>query len=202
MVRDYLEKGMFAENSFVLLDEKSGKAAIVDPSFTDSSYDEFESIEYILLTHSHYDHIMSVEEIKKKYGAKVVCHKDEKELLLNPDLNLSSKIGTAITITPDITLEDGESFMLGETKITAFHTPGHTKGSCCYISGKHMFCGDMVMRGTIGREDLPTGNYKVLMQSVEKLKALSDDYILHCGHGENTRLSAEKATNPYFGNIE
>ncbi|MFI3206755.1 MAG: MBL fold metallo-hydrolase [Clostridia bacterium] len=199
IVKNYFADGYVEENSFVIIDENTGKTAIIDPSF-ESGFDfsAYDNIDFILLTHGHFDHIADTIKIKEKYGSKIVCHKDEKDLIENPKLNLSIMFGQRLSFCADILLEDGDTFMLGDTKISLIHTAGHTKGSCCYIADGHIFSGDTFMKGTIGRTDLPTGDYSQIMKSVEKLKKLDKDYIAHCGHGDNTSLENEKRNNEFF----
>ncbi len=200
ILKSYIGDGLVGENSFLISDYRTGTTAIIDPSFLDkNTLSDIKRIDYILLTHAHYDHISSVAQIKKKYNAKIVCHKDEADILANANLNLSSEFGKKAEFEADILLEDNQTFMLGELPINVIHTPGHTKGGCCYIARDHLFTGDTVMKDTIGRTDLPTGDYSQLRKSIEKLKALDYNYTLHCGHGEDTKLDKEREFNYYFG---
>lgn len=199
-IKSFFGSGLFEENSFLIIDTQTGTTAIVDPAFTNNSILEKNArIDYILLTHCHFDHVAAVNSIKEKYKSKIVCHEEEKISLADPYVNLSRQISTDLKIVPDICLKDEETMKIGELELKVIHTPGHTKGSCCYVFGEHIFTGDTVMAGTIGRTDLPTGNYNQIMGSVNKLKKLSENYTLHCGHGGDTKLDKEKKMNPYFG---
>ncbi len=202
-VKSYIGDGLYEENSFLITDDNTGKTAIVDPSFLNyKSFDYKGEIEYVLLTHCHLDHIQNAEDIKKEYSAKIIIGVHEKEGLMNADINLTSTIGEPLTIEPDILVEDGEVITLGDSKITVMHTPGHTKGGVCYIVDNYIFTGDTVMGGTIGRCDLPTSDYGVMKDTIQKIKEKKEDYILCCGHGTNTSLNAEKKYNPYFKDDE
>lgn len=199
LVKSYFGSGLFEENSFLIIDEQTGATAIVDPSFVDDdTIKTVARIDFILLTHGHVDHISKVLNVKEKFKAKIVCHEDEALLLANPNANLTSTFGMDLIITPDITLKDGDCLNIGNLEIKCMHTPGHTQGGACYIMEEHIFTGDTVMAGTIGRTDLPTGNYNTLMGSIAKIKKLEKNYILHCGHGGDTKLDVEKKSNMYF----
>lgn len=198
-INSQLNNGFFGENSFVITDDKTGETAIVDPCFENfRAVNLPEKIKYILLTHGHVDHIAHVEAVKNKCGGEIVAHKSEKNILENPNLNLTSSLGPDMSIIADILVEDGDSLSLGESEIKIFHTPGHTSGSCCYIIGNHMFTGDTIISMTIGRCDLPTGDYEVMKKSIQKIKALSENYNIYCGHGDNSTLDNEAKYNPYF----
>ncbi len=194
-----LATGMYEENSFIITDIASGKRAIIDPCFENFDMNSIgDDFEYILLTHGHMDHIAQALDLKAISSAKIVAHSGEKEVLQNTSLNLTNMIGKGIKIVADIYVGDGDSLPLGESVIKAMHTPGHTSGSVCYIVNEHMFTGDTVMKGTIGRCDLPTGNLTVMMKSIEKIKSLETNYNLYCGHEDNTTLDEERKNNEYF----
>lgn len=198
-VTNYIANGLFGENSFLIEDDSTGKTGLIDPSFEgEFDFNLVPKIDYILLTHSHLDHIYSVSYFVSRDNAKVVCHKDEIQLLEDNDLNLLSQIGVKEKHKCDVVLNDGDVFELGNLKIKIMHTPGHTAGGCCYIVEGHIFTGDTVLEGTIGRTDLPTGNYKSLMNSISKIKEIKENLIVHCGHGQNSCLDDEKKYNEYF----
>ncbi len=199
IIENYLDTGMVSENSFLITDENTGKSAIVDPSFLRSfDLDSVPKLEYILLTHGHYDHIASVRYFVDRDGAKVVCHKDEEYVVKNVKYSFANFVSSGRAFNCDILLEDGEILELGELKIKLIHTPGHTLGGACYIVEDHIFTGDTVLEGTIGRTDLPTGDYDTLLKSIKKIKNIEGEYILHCGHGDNSTLSFEKENNEFF----
>lgn len=198
-INSQLDNGFFGENSFIISDDKTGESAIVDPCFENFKAISLPNeIKYILLTHGHVDHIAHVTAVFEKCGGQIVAHKDEKSLLENANLNLTSSMGADMSIKADILLDDGDTLPLGESTIKILHSPGHTSGSSCYIIDDHMFTGDTMMSMTIGRCDLPTGNFATMKKSIEKIKALSGDYNLYCGHGENSTLEHERKYNPYF----
>lgn len=198
-ITSYIAKGLFEENPFLIVDESTGKTAIVDPGFNNGfDLNSVPKIDYILLTHSHLDHICALSYFVKRDNAKVVCHKDEVAILEDNRLNFLAQMGVTEKHKCDITVKDGDVFELGDLKIKVMHTPGHTAGGCCYIVENHIFTGDTVLEGTIGRTDLPTGDYKTLMNSISKIKKIKENLIVHCGHGQNSCLDDEKKHNEYF----
>ncbi len=198
-VTSLLGYGIFEENSFVITETGENVSAIVDPGFETlpKELEDF-NIKYILLTHAHIDHIFYAKKLADKTGAKIVIGKYDEKALSDENLNLSSLFGQRLSFSADIVLNDLEEIEFAKFKIQALHTPGHTVGSCCYIVEDHMFTGDTIMAGTVGRTDLPTGDTSAQRQSLEKLKNIQKDYILYCGHGPNSTLSKEKASNAYL----
>lgn len=191
--------GILDENSYIITDEKSGKSAVIDPSFSNvGEIAEKYDISHILLTHGHFDHIASVEELKSLTGAQVIIHEEDLELLKKPLMNLSPVMGMNISVTADCTVKDGEQIHVGGTGFTVLHTPGHTPGSVCYICGGAMFTGDTLFKDSIGRTDFPSSSYEAMVNSLKRLYQLDTDYIIYPGHEEATTLFAEKENNRYF----
>ena len=189
----------FMTNCFVIYNEESREAVIIDPaSSADRIIEKIDKNECkpvaILLTHGHGDHIGAVEDLRKEYGVKVYCHKEEKEVLENPEINLSYMMGENISFSPDILLNDGEVIELAGMKIKVIHTPGHTKGSCCYLFEEYgvLISGDTLFYGSYGRTDFPTGSQATLMRSIkEKLLVLDPGTVVYSGHGSETTIGDE-----------
>ncbi len=159
-----------------------------------------ESLEYILLTHGHYDHIMGVKATKEAFGGKVVIHEQDNAYLGNGMLSLAALRGYKSEDYPeaDITVNDETVLTFGNEEIRVIHTPGHTPGSVCYEIGEILFTGDTLFKNCVGRADLPGGNAKTLIKSLLKLKGLNSDYIVYPGHEDETTLRGEKQNNPYM----
>ncbi len=198
--------GVYAANCFFVINNRR-EAIIIDPGgdFKDivKNIDEKEIIpKYILLTHGHGDHIAAVNELKEKYEIPVLVHEDEVELLSDPEMNMSARMPiNPVSVNADITFLDGES-ICDEFNIKVIHTPGHTAGSCCFLIGDKLITGDTVFRGSIGRSDLPTGNYDDIMQSIKNKILLMDDSIeIFPGHGTASTIETEKQINPYFAEL-
>lgn len=194
--------GMLAENCYLLLDETSGEAAVIDPGFVnDRLLGEIAKykVRWILLTHGHFDHIEGVDRLRALTGAPSAAFRTEGAFAADPAQNGSLLMfGRPIACTVDRLLEDGETIHVGAVPVQVLHTPGHTAGGCCYVTPEAVFTGDTLMGYSVGRCDLPTGDEAALAVSLQKLAALPGDPAICGGHGPVTRLSEEKRRNPYL----
>lgn len=194
--------GMLAENCYLLLDETSGEAAVIDPGFVnDRLLGEIAKykVRWILLTHGHFDHIEGVDRLRALTGAPSAAFRTEGAFAADPAQNGSLLMfGRPIACTVDRLLEDGETIHVGAVPVQVLHTPGHTAGGCCYVAPEAVFTGDTLMGYSVGRCDLPTGDEAALAVSLQKLAALPGDPAICGGHGPVTRLSEEKRRNPYL----
>lgn len=194
-------------NCCLLTDEKTGKMAVSDPG--DKSEKLIADInanggklEYVMLTHGHYDHIGYAKQLAEMFGAKIVCGKSTNCFLSRPELNLSTKHGLHFEpFDADIQLSDCDTFMLGETVIKYITTPGHTSGCGCYVFDETIICGDTLFRQSYGRTDLPTGSDEQMIESLRKLKKLDGDYTCIPGHGPLTNLDYERNYNCLMSRI-
>ncbi len=200
----FLVLGMLQNNTFVLKDEESGEIAVIDPSIEcDELFEEIDSkggnLKYILLTHGHFDHVGGVKALVDRYNAQVCISKDEMPLLNNPSLNGAALHGLTLNdIYVDVELSDGDTLMLGDNEIKFITTPGHTKGSGCYIVNSWIFSGDTLFCQSIGRTDFPTSNHSDMLKSLKKLKEIDGFYVVYPGHDIFTTLDAERESNPYM----
>lgn len=194
----------YGENVYIYYDEFSGDGVIIDPG--DSFKTIGKTIEQnkinvkgILLTHGHFDHVFSVNEVRKLTNAPVYAHESEAELLQNAEYNRSSFRGLEISVVPDKFFSNGDIFKVSdEAELKVLHTPGHTAGGVCYYDKKNamIFTGDTLFKETIGRTDMPTGNYAALLQSIrEKLFTLPDNVTVYPGHEQNSTIKHEKKFN-------
>lgn len=154
----------------------------------------------ILLTHGHYDHILAVEAVKDMFEVPVYAHRNEQELLRSPSLNLSGTWMEGFSTKADHLLTDGEKLNLAGTEIEVLHTPGHTKGSCCFYLPQEqvLLSGDTLFAGSVGRMDFPTGSPLQMKASIKKLLSeLPEDTEVYPGHGEATTIGYEKRYNPF-----
>ncbi len=163
---------------------------------------ESEGIEipYILLTHCHYDHIKSLENIKKIKGSKVVSSSECSENLTDNIKNAAYLFGSEEKFKrADIEISHGEIFKSPLGDIKCIKTPGHTDGSVCFLIENHIFTGDTLFKLSIGRWDLATGNEDTLKKSIkERLYTLDEELIAHPGHGADTTIGYEKKYNLYI----
>ncbi len=200
-------------NCYVITDSTTHDCAVIDPgAFTpalDALLQEagYDNIKYILLTHGHFDHIGGANDVLKRCGgAKLAVYKDEVPLLSDNYLNLSYRhYDNGLEPVPcDIQLYDGDIIRVGKSTLRVLHTPGHTGGSVCYVCDKDKvcFCGDTLFRRSCGRTDFPTSSGEKMISSLRRLKELSGDYRMLCGHGAETTLDYERTNNPFMNSYE
>lgn len=197
--------GAIATNCYIVSDENTKKAFIVDPGgnpekIKNKVAEAGLTVEAILLTHGHFDHMMGTDELRDFYGVKVYLGEAEKELIADPQQNVSAMFGKPVATTADVFVKDGEVLEIAGFKIQVLATPGHTKGGVCYYLKEHdaAFSGDTVFQCSVGRTDFPGGSASELSRSIrEKLFVLPEDTQLFPGHGDSTVVSYEKKYNPF-----
>ena len=188
-------------NCYIVQDEKSKETMVIDVAGDVDEIAEMLDIlqaklKYIYLTHCHGDHIGGVQELKERYGGKVVAHRLAAENLKDPDINLTTYIqNKGLVIETDARVNDDDLLHLGELEFRVIHTPGHTSGGSCLYCEKEqlLFSGDTLFRGTWGRTDVPTGDFEAIIKSItKKLMILPDETIVYPGHGKSTMIREEK----------
>lgn len=196
----------FGTNSYMVWVEGSDKAVLIDSGLSTNRIIEFlESsgltLEALLLTHSHPDHLAGAADVAEATGADVYLHPVEVELVKMMPEGFLSMLGIDELKLPDEfkPLEDGQVLDLAGLEIKVLHTPGHSPGSVSFLIGSDLFDGDLVFRGSIGRTDFPGGDYDTLLRSVqEKVFVLGPDTRLYPGHMGSTTVGWEKRTNPFL----
>ncbi len=161
----------------------------------------------VVLTHCHWDHILGVPALKRATGAEVYAPEADEGLLLDPGRNLSTDFGYAVEpVRAEHIVRGGDAFAVGGVSLTAIHTPGHTRGSTCYIAeqdGQRMLiAGDTLFARSIGRTDLAGGDSRAMMESLERLKNIPGDMPVLPGHGPETSLQRERDWNPFLNGVQ
>ncbi|MBI4885756.1 MAG: MBL fold metallo-hydrolase [Acidobacteria bacterium] len=193
----------FHKNGFVAGCERTKEAILIDPGdeageLVAAARDRALTVTHILLTHAHIDHITGVALAKATFGAPVYLHRDDLPFYEHA-VEQGRMFGLDVRQPPPIDVfYDASSIRCGDLEVRVRHTPGHSPGGVCLQVGRHLFVGDTLFAGSIGRTDLPGGDYGVLMRSItEVLFPLGDDAIVHPGHGPDTTIGRERTTNPF-----
>lgn len=199
-----LTMGSMDNNCYLLTDEASGKSALIDcPDFNADlvSFVGDADVQYILLTHGHYDHILGVPQAREHWKAMVYIGEPDGPMLESSKLSLAVFTLKDRRQTPcraDFFLRDGKVIRLGETEIRVLATPGHTRGGVCYLCGNALFTGDTLFRLSCGRTDFPGGSSTEMRTSLQRLAALAGDYTVYPGHGQASTLDFERRYNTYL----
>jgi glyoxylase-like metal-dependent hydrolase (beta-lactamase superfamily II) len=200
-----LPNGQFSENCYLLADRDSGRAVMVDPGeepalFLSELGRRGWRLEAIWLTHAHVDHIMGVRAVKAATGVPVFLHPADRPLYdALPRQGEWMGLRLEAPPPPDAALADGQQLQLGPHTFTVRHTPGHSPGSVSFLAPGHVLGGDVLFSGSIGRTDLPGGDYATLLNSIQSVfLPLSDSTIVHSGHGPDTTIGVERVTNPFL----
>lgn len=189
--------GDYEENSYIGYIEESGSCFIVDPGdepqrIIDSIEKRNFKLKFILVTHGHMDHINAVDKIVEKYNVPVyMSNKDYRAIKSNTPV-----FGTMHSDI--VSINEGDTIDFEGIKIDVIETPGHTQGGVCFKIGNVLFSGDTLFKTSIGRSDLPGGDFGTLISSVRnKLMILDDNTIVLPGHSDKTTIAYEKNNNPY-----
>jgi len=199
----------FQENTYVLYDE-SKSCIIIDPG----CYEEFEKsdlvdfinseslkVEKLINTHCHIDHVLGNKFIKDTFGVQLYIHKNDEATLkavetYAPNYGFPQFEPTSA----EQFLEEGNSLSFGNSTLDIIYVPGHAPGHVAFVSKSDKFCigGDVLFRGSIGRTDLPGGDFDTLIRSIhEQMFVLPDNTTVYCGHGPTTTIGEEKVSNPF-----
>lgn len=197
----------FAANNYLLYDENIKSAVLIDCAGSNEEIFKFIEknnliLEYILITHAHFDHCLGLKQFREKFpDVKILLAKADEELYKN--LAYQCDLFGQRRVDPvgiDEFIDDTKKIKFLDNEIKVISTPGHSRGSVCYLIDDNLFSGDTLFFEEIGRCDLPTGSFKEIEQSIkEKLFKLDDKIKVFPGHGDNTNIGHEKINNAYFG---
>lgn len=196
--------GEIYTNCYLVEDIDTGKLLVVDPGGKSSKLvDQIKNrggkLEYILLTHAHFDHVSFVHCLQEMFNPIVCCGEYEKELVGDNVKNCAMDLNIKVDdFSVSKYLKDGEVISFGNSLITYMHTPGHTVGSGIYIVDDVIFSGDTVFCGSVGRTDFPTSSMSDMMKSINKISNLDGEFKILPGHDRTTTLSYERKHNPFF----
>lgn len=201
---------LFATNTFILWDE-TGECIIIDPGCSNHTEEE-ELFNFIrsnslipkaqIITHYHVDHILGIKYVKDTFGIGATTHPDG-QVFWDNSRNQGFDYGLYATeiIAPEYYIRENEKVVFGNSELSVLYVPGHADGSICFVNAPQRFiiAGDVLFYGSVGRTDLPTGNFNLLKKSIlEKLFILDDDYTVYPGHGQTTTIGIERMHNPYI----
>lgn len=200
---EMLVVGMMEENCYLLYDEASKEAAVIDPGAEPDKILKWVDhlgleVKMILNTHGHYDHIGANDDIRNDTGAPVYIGEGDRDMLGK----LQDFFGMTVHAeSADHILHDGDRLTLGGETIEVIESPGHTRGGVVFYlpASKLAFVGDTIFKGTVGRTDLPGGSFEEILRSCqERLAHIPDDVTIYSGHGPKTDFRSERRHNPYF----
>ena len=193
----------FGANTYLIF--SGAHALVVDPSTSVESIISAArargaTLEAILLTHGHFDHVISLDTLRAALGIPAYIHASDAEMLTDGGKNASALFfGAPRTwAASDGELADGDTIKLGDEQIRVIHTPGHTKGSVCYDCGDFLLTGDTLFSNSIGRCDLWGGDEELIRASLRKLRALPKDMTIYAGHGSPEKLSDALDNAAYY----
>ena len=199
-----LQLGSYQTNCYIVWDEGRKDCVVIDPGYQPEYVLEQvrslgKTVEAILLTHGHFDHVGAVEELVSSTGCALWMHEADLRISKNATTNflyplLSSQLSHVHFCT------EGDQISVDGLTFSVLHTPGHTPGCVCHCAEDAMFCGDTLFAGSCGRIDLPGGDRAVMAATLARLASLKTDFRIFPGHGPSSTLTREQASNPYLLN--
>jgi len=198
--------GPIMANCFIFGCERTKKSVVIDPGDDSdkilfSLAEENLKVEHIINTHGHFDHVSANRLMKEATGADIIIHSLDAPMLDSLSSNASMfGLNAENSPPPDRTVDDGDVITFGDIDLKVIHTPGHTQGGISLYFDGHLFVGDTLFQGSIGRTDFPGGDYNTLISAIrEKLFVLGDDVRVFPGHGPETSIGTERRSNPFAG---
>ncbi|MEJ2673025.1 MAG: MBL fold metallo-hydrolase [Deltaproteobacteria bacterium] len=207
MIQKALTVGLLEVNCYILGDEQTKEAVVIDPGGDENEilevlkYNNFQ-LKLIIDTHGHFDHVDANQPLKDATGAKIAIHEADAQMLTQPSNEALFFTGNRVrTSMADILLKENDVLTFGSYRLKVLHTPGHTPGGISLVLEDHpyVYVGDLLFAGSIGRTDFPGGSYEALINAVRtKIFPLGDNYTVYPGHGPVTTVGQERKYNPFF----
>jgi hydroxyacylglutathione hydrolase len=195
--------GPLQVNCHIVGDEKTGKAMVIDPGdepdlILDVISKNNLTVEYIVCTHGHFDHVGAVGDLKTATGAKIVMNEGDLNIY-DSAVELANYFGLELERqpAPDMFLNEGDNIDIGALTFTVFQSPGHSPGGIVIYGEGIAITGDTLFAGSIGRTDLPGGDERAIRKSLDRLMSLSENSVVLCGHGPSSTIGREKRENPF-----
>ncbi|HKJ05560.1 MAG TPA: MBL fold metallo-hydrolase [Geopsychrobacteraceae bacterium] len=205
MILETLVVGPLQVNCYLVGCETTKEAAVIDPgadvpmilaALTQNGL----TLKKIINTHGHFDHVGGNRELRETTGAELLIHIDDQPLLQLASQHAASYgLQTENSPAPTGNLGDGDTVSVGELQLKVLHTPGHSPGGISLLCGDHLFSGDTLFAGSVGRSDLPGADHQTLINSIKtQLAGLPETTIVHPGHGPDSQIGIEKRSNPFL----
>jgi hydroxyacylglutathione hydrolase len=201
--------GALQVNCYIVACKESREALVIDPgddgeNIWDLIVAEGYDLKRIVNTHGHFDHVGGNKYLVDKSGAELLIHEEDLGLVRNMGGH-AAQFGLEVEQSPlpDRFLTDGEVLSIGRLEARVLHTPGHSAGGICLLMGGHLFSGDTLFARSVGRTDLPGGNFATLLNSIrQQLLVLPDETLVHPGHGPDTSIGEERALNSFLNSAD